>query len=309
MPYVDEEEWYYCSKDEQGCGAYHDHPQNYIQSESEDSFSDSNSDSDSDEDLSDSRTASSKCDRVDRDPALVSDFPGRCHDEKGSENRYSTLKRWRKSPPAKDQLPGISLPSRSEEIVEENTADLEKSKVEHASCSGSGHPVWDLSQLQEWGYHLHGGASEPDIREDLWRRMKEWYGLCRSLNDLPVLQEYDNRLVFLADNGVYMSDTWECMQITLIAVDFWKAQKILMMGWKFQGASTVKKLDANPIIVTKASTFTSKISQQEKINPRFCGFPPSNMWARRSQHGYAPLYVKSTRMDEAKKVFLRARFY
>ncbi|RPA74072.1 hypothetical protein BJ508DRAFT_340619 [Ascobolus immersus RN42] len=88
---------------------------------------------------------------------------------------------------------------------------------------------WDLGRLAKRSY-IPWYETEEEIA-DFFRLAPRYFGLKRGPRSIPVLlQEYIDRYVFVAEDGIYVTDNLDACRIALVAEDYWKAQEILLQG-------------------------------------------------------------------------------
>lgn len=89
---------------------------------------------------------------------------------------------------------------------------------------------WDMERMKDRNYvYFFWNGENEKARDEFFGALERKYGIRQGPPTARILyQEYADRYVFVAEDGVYATDTIECERIVLISRDCWKAQEILL---------------------------------------------------------------------------------
>jgi hypothetical protein len=89
---------------------------------------------------------------------------------------------------------------------------------------------WDMERMKDRNYvYFFWNGENEKARDEVFGALERKYGIRQSPPTARILyQEYADRYVFVAEDGVYATDTIECERIVLISRDCWKAQETLL---------------------------------------------------------------------------------
>ncbi|RPA77994.1 hypothetical protein BJ508DRAFT_309607 [Ascobolus immersus RN42] len=87
---------------------------------------------------------------------------------------------------------------------------------------------WNMALLRPHGYRYQWLPTETTSdRAAIFDSIEDHYGLHRGPSTARILMHEENRYVFLAEEGVFVTDTLEYERIALVSRDAWKSQQIL----------------------------------------------------------------------------------
>ncbi|RPA77993.1 hypothetical protein BJ508DRAFT_309606 [Ascobolus immersus RN42] len=133
-----------------------------------------------------------------------------------------------KRQPTKEVIPKLSFESlelEGEKGVKEISRLKGKAKV---VVQSEGDFTWNMPRLEKKGFRYHWlpNESEED-REEFFEELEFLFGIHRGSKTARILIHYNSRYVFLAEEGVFATDTLEIDRIALISRDPYKAEDIL----------------------------------------------------------------------------------
>lgn len=102
---------------------------------------------------------------------------------------------------------------------------------ERKGLEKSGEFVWNLEALEKNSYFVVlGTEKETEMRDEFFQEIEKKFKIKKGPLAPVLLQEGPDRYAFVAEDGIYVTDTLDSEKIALVAENYWKAQELLIAG-------------------------------------------------------------------------------